>query len=160
MGCLDVKDGLTSNFADIVLYDCHPLDHPDRPHQAFVFDSSYTGFGQIKWQPYPEKYIDLNDGIVGSSSEQNSKLITYDCHNYGDEDFIHQQFAVYNPETQTACEVQVNEESCSSTPSCEWCGRSILSCYNMCWSLMLAPTNRACRWSVGVSSGCHLASGL
>jgi len=99
--CLDVKDGSTANFADVILYDCHDSDHPDYGHQLFDVDyfapvvgrPATGGSTYIRWW---QKCVDLNDGIVGSPSQSNSKVVTYDCHAPSDSDWVHQQWNVLN----------------------------------------------------------------
>merc|ERR1712048_415085 len=125
--CLDVHYGKTSNFADVVLYDCHPLSHPDRSNQAFI---GLSIEGQIKWQPHPEKCLDLNDGVVGSWSEPNSKVVTYSCHTFGDQDWVHQVWNAISKFDVARCEAQLSADRCMKNPGCDWCGRIPASCYN------------------------------
>merc|ERR1711988_571395 len=89
--CLDVKDGNTNNFADVVLYSCHSSDNPDFDHQVFDMPVANLYSPFIKWK---SKCLDLNDGLVGSSSQPNSKVITYDCHAFQDPDWVNQQWNV------------------------------------------------------------------
>jgi len=130
--CLDVHFGNTDNFADVVLYDCHPMDHPDRSNQAFIGDDlGRSGWaGQIKWQPHPEKCLDLNDGVVGSVSQSNSKVVTHSCHNFGDQDWDHQMWNAINKDDVAKCEAQLSADSCLKSSDCDWCGRPPESCYN------------------------------
>merc|ERR1712125_207967 len=94
--CLDVKDGSTANFADVILYDCHDSSHPDYDHQLFNVDYFTLGgtpsSTYIRWG---EKCVDLKDGIVGSPSQSDSKVVTYDCHGPSDKDWVHQQWNVW-----------------------------------------------------------------
>jgi len=94
--CLDVKDGNTNNFVDVVLYSCHSNDNPDFDHQVFDVDAFDAlkpalniGSTSIRWK---SKCLDLNDGLVGSLSQP--WVITYDCHAPQDRYWIHQQWKV------------------------------------------------------------------
>jgi len=88
--CLDVKHGKTGNFAEVVIYSCHPSSHKDFDHQVFHVDA-FSGWTSIRWH---NKCVDLKDGIVGSfnSKGRKSQVITYDCHPRSDNDWINQQW--------------------------------------------------------------------
>merc|ERR1712232_829319 len=126
--CLDVHYGNTGNFADVVLYDCHPAQHPDRSNQAFTFFPAFAT--QIQWQPHPEKCLDVNNGVVGSSSEPNSKVVTYSCHNFGDENWDHQMWNAISRDDTAKCEALLSDDTCARNPECGWCGRPPASCFN------------------------------
>jgi len=130
--CLDVYDGSFENSAKIVLWDCHPLGHPDRAHQAFRTTGSLeAGWPtQIHWEGLDWKCVDLDNGVVGSWSERNSRVITYDCHSPADADYDHQVWVFADGSPKSQCAVQFSSEACLSTPQCNWCGRPPASCYS------------------------------